>query len=286
MEKTSSRKISILIAIFLIVITFSQVAYGATYVYTKGTNVNFRKGASTNSALITTIKNSGTKVEKLGVSGSWTKVKYNGKTGYIYSSYISKTASSSGSTSSGNEPKGYSKTATYGSKTYRVYNQGNYKNYKYWDGTISSSGCGICSVAIAASGYGIYKSPVALGKIMTAGSLDNVASTLKKIGISNAGVNKVNKNNIDKSVKAIKENLDNNKPVIVLVGKSTHNDCSNATKYTKGGHFMVLVKRSGNTVTILNPNGGKTQTDNITTFVKYYMAYSVRSGRGFVCITK
>ena len=51
-------------------------------------NLNLRKGASTSSARITTIKK-GSKIEILDKSNSsWYKVKYNGKTGYVSSQYV------------------------------------------------------------------------------------------------------------------------------------------------------------------------------------------------------
>ena len=54
------------------------------------TTVTLRKSASTKSAKLTTIKK-GAKVTILKTSGKWLKVKYNGKTGYVYKTYVKKT---------------------------------------------------------------------------------------------------------------------------------------------------------------------------------------------------
>lgn len=50
-------------------------------------NVNFRKGPGTNYARITTIP-SGTKLDLLSTNGAWSEVKYNNKTGWVMSKYI------------------------------------------------------------------------------------------------------------------------------------------------------------------------------------------------------
>ena len=53
-----------------------------------GNGVNFRKGPGTNYSSITKL-NKGAKVEFLGTSGSWNKLKYNGTEGYVHSDYVS-----------------------------------------------------------------------------------------------------------------------------------------------------------------------------------------------------
>lgn len=50
-------------------------------------NVNLRKGPSTNYSKITTIP-SGSKINVLSTKGSWSEVKYNDKTGWLMSKYI------------------------------------------------------------------------------------------------------------------------------------------------------------------------------------------------------
>lgn len=54
------------------------------------TTVTLRKSASTKSAKLATIKK-GAKVTILKTSGKWLKVKYDGKTGYVYKTYVKKT---------------------------------------------------------------------------------------------------------------------------------------------------------------------------------------------------
>ena len=68
----------------------SQVAYADSVEYRviTGDYVNFRKEPSTSYASLGQL-NKGDKVEYISVSGSWTKVKYNGQTGYVYSQYVS-----------------------------------------------------------------------------------------------------------------------------------------------------------------------------------------------------
>lgn len=58
-------------------------------VYTTG-NVNFRSGAGTDTAKIFKLSR-GTKLKRIAIgSNGWSKVEYNGKTGYIFSRYLSK----------------------------------------------------------------------------------------------------------------------------------------------------------------------------------------------------
>lgn len=65
----------------------TEQATSATYRYATEP-VNMRSGPSTRYSVITELK-TGERVEYLGVSGSWTKVKWNGKTGYVYTKYLS-----------------------------------------------------------------------------------------------------------------------------------------------------------------------------------------------------
>ncbi len=59
--------------------------------------VNFRSGPSTSYSSIGKF-NKGDKVEYLGESGSWIKVKYSSKTGYVYGDYVGKDTSSTTTT--------------------------------------------------------------------------------------------------------------------------------------------------------------------------------------------
>lgn len=67
---------------------------------TSTTNVNVRSGPG-NSYSVLTVMKSGTTTSSLGTSGSWTKVTVNGKTGYVYSKYLS---GSNGTTSKPSTP--------------------------------------------------------------------------------------------------------------------------------------------------------------------------------------
>ena len=68
--------------------TGMTTAFAATeYKVITADAVNFRSGPST-SYLSLGSCNKGDKVECLGTSGSWVKVKYNNKTGYVYGSYV------------------------------------------------------------------------------------------------------------------------------------------------------------------------------------------------------
>ena len=62
----------------------SQVAYADSVEYRviTGDDVNFRKGPSTDYASLGKL-NKGYKVEYISETNSWSKVKYNGQTGYV-----------------------------------------------------------------------------------------------------------------------------------------------------------------------------------------------------------
>ena len=63
----------------------TYVAFGVTGRTTAG--VNFRTGAGTGFGVITTIPK-GAAVTVHGVTGNWANVSYNGRTGYVYSTYV------------------------------------------------------------------------------------------------------------------------------------------------------------------------------------------------------
>lgn len=71
----------------------------STKAYTTTVNLNLRKSASTTGTVLLTIP-SGRTVTYLGTHGSWYKVSYGGKTGYVASKYL-KAGTTSTSTSSG-----------------------------------------------------------------------------------------------------------------------------------------------------------------------------------------
>ena len=75
---------------------------------TSTTDVNVRSGAG-NSYSVLTVMKSGTTTASLGNSGKWTKVNVNGKTGYVYSKYLTSGGNTS-STPSNNGSQNVSKT--------------------------------------------------------------------------------------------------------------------------------------------------------------------------------
>ena len=93
----------LMIAVLTFGIVFSfdyHDTYAAYTRYVTASSLNIRKKASMSGAVVGSYKK-GTKVTCYGTSGSWTKVKYNGATRYVSTSYLSsKKPSTSISTSS------------------------------------------------------------------------------------------------------------------------------------------------------------------------------------------
>lgn len=99
MNKKRTRFLGILVALTMI-FTFvgssmqEPLEVEAATTKTVTTKVNFRKGPGTGYGVICTI-NKGQKVTYISNTGEWSKVKYNSKTGYIYSIYLSGSSNSS-----------------------------------------------------------------------------------------------------------------------------------------------------------------------------------------------
>lgn len=111
MNKKKTKFLGILVALMMIFSFVGSSMEGVTEVYaatvkTVTSRVNFRKGPSTSSSVICKIKK-GTKVTYISKSGKWSKIKYNRKTGYVYSTYLSGSSSSS---SKANRLVSYAKT--------------------------------------------------------------------------------------------------------------------------------------------------------------------------------
>ena len=104
---------------FLILILLSCLIPAANALGWTGTvtasSLNMRKSNSTDSKVVQTLRK-GTKVEVMSTSGSWYKVKANGKTGYVAKSYISKSSSASSKSSSSKSSSGSSKSSSGSSK--------------------------------------------------------------------------------------------------------------------------------------------------------------------------
>lgn len=69
----------------------------STTKYVNTTSLNFRSGPSTSYSVIGKLS-SGTKVEVISTSNGWSKIKYDGKTGYVSSKYLSSSAPESSNT--------------------------------------------------------------------------------------------------------------------------------------------------------------------------------------------
>lgn len=252
--------------------------------YTNTTNVRIRASASTNSEVVTKIAIKGTRVygatqTNIGKSNFWTKVKFGNYVGYIRNDLLSKNKPTVGSSI-----KGYDKTITVGEKTYKIYKQGKYKNYKFWGGTIASHGCGPTCVAIVASGYEINIDPVGVTKYMSYGSLDQVSKALNSLGIEHSNKKIVNnKEQAQNAITQIRKSLKAGKPVIVLVGKS--NTGTNRSRYTGGGHFMVLLGEENGQLIIGQPSN-KSETGTLENLVNNYMLHSIRRSRGYIIISE
>ena len=85
-----------LVAASSIVMPMSETSQveAATQTVTVTSRVNFRKGPSMNYSIMRKLYK-GYKLTYLGRSWNWIKVKYDGKTGYVYKDYVSGYSSSS-----------------------------------------------------------------------------------------------------------------------------------------------------------------------------------------------
>lgn len=97
MSKVKKWRTGLIILIFLCLIPCCA-ALAKTGTVT-ASSLNLRKAASTDSKVVTTLRE-GASVTINGTSGSWYKVTYRGKTGYVFKKYIKIGSSSSGSSGS------------------------------------------------------------------------------------------------------------------------------------------------------------------------------------------
>jgi len=84
----------LLIILLCILLMGSTTALAATSATITGDMVNLRSGAGTNYSRICYLY-TGNTVTVTGTSGAWTKVTYNGQSGYVYSQYVSATSTGS-----------------------------------------------------------------------------------------------------------------------------------------------------------------------------------------------
>ena len=85
--------------------------------YVNASSLNVRSGPSTNNSVIGKLS-SGDKVEVISTSNGWSKIKYNGQTGYVSSKYLSSTASDSSTSTSSSASKVISLAKTLLGKPY------------------------------------------------------------------------------------------------------------------------------------------------------------------------
>lgn len=177
-----------------------------------------------------------------------------------------------------------------GNKQYKVFNQGAYGQ------AIAQGGCSITSESIVLSGYGINKTPTETSTRRGVTILiDQIAQNLNDEKVSaksvvckaNSVPSTADKN---KAIKDIKNNLDNGRPVIILVRTADSGSAEHRYKYTRAAHYMALVGYSKNGKPLIaDPNGGKTwDDDSIETLVNEYIydydSYDLE--QGYVLINK
>eukprot|EP00818_Percolomonas_sp_WS_P001451 CAMPEP_0117445440 /NCGR_PEP_ID=MMETSP0759-20121206/5797_1 /TAXON_ID=63605 /ORGANISM="Percolomonas cosmopolitus, Strain WS" /LENGTH=300 /DNA_ID=CAMNT_0005237617 /DNA_START=14 /DNA_END=916 /DNA_ORIENTATION=+ len=118
---------------------------------TATTGVNVRSGPSTSHSKLGLLY-SGQSVPKISTSGSWSKVTYNGRTGYVHSDYLR--CSSSGGGSSGGGSSGGSSTC---SRSFPLFKQcdNRWRNDKLGSSsTVCKVGCLMSSISMAMNAKG------------------------------------------------------------------------------------------------------------------------------------
>lgn len=140
-------------------------------------------------------------------------------------------------------------------KTYKELKQNGNSSWaqnSYWGGNMEENGCGITSLAIIASGYGMNITPEDLRKeFYPVLDGNDFGSVLK---------NYYNIENTDFlydtsyfSNNYILEHLKTNRPVLVCVWNKPHDN-----RWTTASHYLVLLAcDNSNKVYVSNPNGGK-----------------------------
>lgn len=122
-------------------------------------------------------------------------------------------------------------------KTYKIYRQQDYPNTRYWNGSISSKGCGVTTDCMVLSAYDINYTPPGLLDGRTKIGIDD---ELRKKGLS-AERKKASSSEVANA-------LNNKKTVIVHVDENS--------SYTSNEHWMALVdlRNEGKEAYVLNPN--------------------------------
>ena len=82
--------------------------------------------------------------------------------------------------STGKGGQGYVRTVTVNGRTYKIFKQKQYSQYKFWgDGNLADNGCGPTSLTIALSGYYLNITPPEVGDYMEYGTFDRITATAK-----------------------------------------------------------------------------------------------------------
>ncbi|MDO5784477.1 MAG: SH3 domain-containing protein [Eubacteriales bacterium] len=127
----------IMVAVTGVVLTASLTAGALAANVTATASVNVRAGAGNNYKVVTVLKQ-GQTVSTSGSSGNWTKVTANGKTGYVYSKYLSSSVSGSSTTAS-SKPTAVSASSSSSSSSSKRY-MGNFKLTFYAGDSTTASG--------------------------------------------------------------------------------------------------------------------------------------------------
>ncbi len=126
-----------------------------------------------------------------------------------------------------------------------------WKDVPYWDGTISSDGCGPTSAAIALTGYGVAVTPADVANAMTNRYGSGVETSPASLtwAVNNFGVSAHYADWGTVNSADIANNLNQGRPVLISVGSSPN------TMFTRGGHLMALIDIDGNNnVYVSNPS--------------------------------
>lgn len=136
-------------------------------------------------------------------------------------------------------------------KTYKEYKQNmdsSWCDNSYWGGTMRENGCGITSMAIVASGYGLNITPEDLRKEYYPHlEGEEMKTALKKMGFKCTDFC-YHKSYLNK--KYIMDWLKTNRPIIICLGSKDEND------WTATSHYMALLDiNDSGLVYVSNPNG-------------------------------
>lgn len=200
-------------------------ASSGTVVGCEGSGLNVRDGAWGN--IIGSLAN-GAGMSIIGEEGDWYKISYNGGTGYVYKSYVSKggAATSTGNTSANGSSSGTHLTVPL-------------------TGQPDGYTCGPTSLSMALQYYGINKSIhpelANLCNTTTDGtpSTDNIASAARALGLSGSY-------STSGDINWLKEVTASGKPVVVNV----------AGGVWSGGHYIVVTGVKDGTVYVNDPAWG------------------------------